>query len=155
MSVTVLKGSLETFALLLFLKPDKYITSKKIRGYFKNTLEGTLYMRLQKLIQQELVVKLKKRGNFAGDDRSEYALTPKGKFLAKELLDYNLEILKPIINTIIKQKLIASSPPEMKETEDTVRNFLMDFSQESSDFVDHETIKEQTKILEKLLTHYY
>ena len=55
MSVNILKGSLETIALMQFLRTDKFITSSRIRQNFKSTSSGTLYMRLQKLTQQVIV----------------------------------------------------------------------------------------------------
>lgn len=64
---------------LLFLKNDKFVTSGKIRQNSQGTFRGTLYMRLEKLVKQELVEKKSKKGDFAGDDRTEYKLTQKGK----------------------------------------------------------------------------
>ncbi len=113
MSIIVLKGSLETIALLLFLKHDKYITSSIIREKFKNTLSGTLYMRLKKLIDQKLLLKKTKKGEFAGDDRTEYKLTEKGLKVRKSLIDYNITILNPTINLLIKEKTLGMENTEV------------------------------------------
>lgn len=155
MSITVLKGSLETIALLLFLRTNEFITSGKIRQNFKNTFRGTLYMRLEKLIQQELVEKKTKKGDFAGDDRTEYKLTTKGKNVRDELLKYNLDFLSPIIDKTVNQKLSALKKPEIRNMENRVRDFLMEFSEESSDLLDNKTMIQLHKILEKLLNNYF
>jgi len=155
MSIKVLKGSLETIALLLFLKTDKFVTSGKIRQNFKNTFRGTLYMRLEKLIKQELVEKKTKTGDFAGDDRTEYKLTLKGKDVRNELLNYNLDFLSPIIDKTVNQKVSALKEPEMKDVENQVQDFLMEFSEESSDLLDNKTMVRLHEILEKLLNNYW
>lgn len=154
MSITVLKGSLETIALLLFLRTNEFITSGKIRRNFKNTFRGTLYMRLEKLIKQELVVKKLKKGDFAGDDRTEYRLTQKGKDVRRELLSFNLDFLSPIIDKTVNQKVFALKKPEIKNVEGKVRDFLMEFSEESSDLLDNKTMTQLHEILEKLLNKY-
>jgi len=95
MSIKVIKGSLDTIALLLFLSPDKYITSSLIRDRFKEIKPGTLRKKLETLISQGVVKKSKKRGDRAGDDRTEYKLTVKGKEIRAELVVYTSKILKP------------------------------------------------------------
>ena len=55
MSVNILKGSLETIALMQFLRTDKFITSSRIRQNFQTPSTGTQYMRLQKPTQQRIV----------------------------------------------------------------------------------------------------
>ena len=154
MSVNILKGSLETIALMHFLRTDKFITSSRIRQNFKSTFSGTLYMRLQKLTQQGIVEKKTKKGNFAGDDRTEYKLTEKGKNLLKELLNYNLEFLNSIINKIIEQKISDLEKLKIKDKENKVRDFLVEFSEESVDLVDNDTMKQLHQILEKLINIY-
>ena len=105
MSITVLKGSLETIALLIFLRHDNYITSRKIREKFKNTSSGTLYMRLKKLIYQGLLLKLIKKGDFAGDDRTEYKLSEKSLKVRESLIDYNKEEMSDLIVDLTFNKL--------------------------------------------------
>ena len=155
MSITVLKGSLETIALLLFLRHDKYITSSKIREKFKNTLSGTLYMRLKKLIDQGLLLKLTKKGEFAGDDRTEYKLSVKGLKVRESLIDYNITILNPIINLLIKEKTLDMENTEVEDKNEKVQDFMMEFSEEISDMVDNKSIIKFQKIIEKLLKKYF
>jgi len=95
MSIKVIRGSLDTIALLLFLSPDKYITSSLIRDRFKEIKPGTLRKKLETLISQEVVEKLKKTGDRAGDDRIEYKLTAKGEKVRTELADYASRVLNP------------------------------------------------------------
>ncbi len=155
MSIIVLKGSLETIALLLFLKHDKYITSSIIREKFKNTLSGTLYMRLKKLIDQKLLLKKTKKGEFAGDDRTEYKLTEKGLKVRKNLIDYNITILNPTINLLIKEKTLGMENTEVEDKNEKVQDFLIEFSEEISDMVNNESIIKLQKIIEKLLKKYF
>ena len=93
MSIKVIRGSLDTLALLLFLSPDKYITSSLIRERFKEIKPGTLRKKLETLVSQEVVEKLNKTGDRAGDDRTEYKLTTKGIKIRAELVDYSSRIL--------------------------------------------------------------
>ncbi len=153
MSITVLKGSLETIALLIFLRHDNYITSRKIREKFKNTSSGTLYMRLKKLIYQGLLLKLSKKGDFAGDDRTEYKLSEKGLKVRESLIDYNITILNPIINLLIKEKTLGNT--EVEDKNEKVQDFLMEFSEEISDMVNNKSIIKFQKIIEKLLKKYF
>jgi len=95
MSIKVIRGSLDTLALLLFLSPDKYITSSLIRERFKEIKPGTLRKKLETLASQEVVEKLKKTGDRAGDDRTEYKLTAKGEKVRSELIDHASRILNP------------------------------------------------------------
>ena len=155
MSISVLKGSLETIALLLFLKTNEFVTSGKIRRNFQNTFSGTLYARLEKLIKQELVEKKVKKGDFAGDDRTEYKLTAKGKSVRAELLKLNLAFLSPIIDKTVNRKVSALKKPETKNAEVKVRDFLMEFSEESSDLLDNKTMVQIHEVLEKLLNSYW
>ena len=155
MSITVLKGSLETITLLIFLRHDNYITSRKIREKFKNTSSGTLYMRLKKLIYQGLLLKLTKKGNFAGDDRTEYKLSEKGLKVRKDLIDYNITILNPTINLLIKEKTLSRENIEVENKNERVQDFIMEFSEEISDMVNNESIIKLQKIIEKLLKKYF
>ncbi len=154
MSITILKGSLETIALLLFLKHDEYITSSKIREKFKSTSSGTLYMRLKKLINQGLLLKKTKKGAFAGDDRTEYTLSEKGLKARKNLIDYNITILNPIINLLIKEKTLGMENTEVEDKNEKVQDFLIEFSEEISDIVNNKSIINLQKIIEKLLKKY-
>jgi len=95
MSIKVIRGSLDTIALLLFLSPDKYITSSLIRDRFKEIKPGTLRKKLETLVSQEVVEKLKKTGDRAGDDRTEYRLTAKGEKVRVELVAYASKVIKP------------------------------------------------------------
>jgi len=95
MSIKVIRGSLDTLALLLFLSPDRYITSSLIRDRFKEIKPGTLRKKLETLVSQKVVEKLKKTGDRAGDDRTEYKLTAKEEKIRAELVDYASKILKP------------------------------------------------------------
>ena len=155
MSITVLKGSLETIELLIFLRHDNYITSRKIREKFKNTSSGTLYMRLKKLIYQGLLLKLTKKGDFAGDDRTEYKLSEKGLIVRKDLIDYNITILNPIINLLIKEKTLGMENTEVEDKNEKVQDFLIEFSEEISEMVDNTSIVNLQKIIEKLLKKYF
>jgi len=94
MSIKVIRGSLDTIALLLFLSPDTYITSSLIRERFREIKPGTLRKKLETLVRQEVVEKLKKTGDRAGDDRTEYKLTAKGEKIRAGLVAYALRILK-------------------------------------------------------------
>lgn len=94
MSIKVIKGSLDTIALLLFLSKDKYITSGLIRERFPEIKPGTLRKKLETLMKQNLVKKLVKKGDRAGDDRTEYILTTKGEKIRSELITYANERLK-------------------------------------------------------------
>ncbi|MFW9939389.1 MAG: hypothetical protein ACFFFT_00015 [Candidatus Thorarchaeota archaeon] len=93
MSIKVIKGSLDTLALLRFLSPDTYITSSLIRERFSEIKPGTLRKKLETLVNQKVVEKLKKTGERAGDDRTEYKLTAKGEKVRAELVDYASKIL--------------------------------------------------------------
>lgn len=149
-------GSLETIALLLFLKHDEYITSSKIREKFKSTSSGTLYMRLKKLINQGLLLKkTKKKGAFAGDDRTEYTLLEKGLKARKNLIDYNITILNPTINLLIKEKTLGMENTEVEDKNEKIQDFLIEFSEEISDMVNNESIIKFQKIIEKLLKKYF
>ena len=107
-----------------------------------------------KLVSQELVEKKSKKEDFAGDDRTEYRLTAKGKSARAELLKYNLDFLSPIIAKTVDQKISALEKPEKKGGEKKVRNFLMEFSEESSDLLGNDAINRLSKTLEKLLNKY-
>lgn len=72
-----------------------------------------------------------------------------------ELLKYNLDILNPIIDKTVNQKLSALEKPEIKNMENTVQDFLMEFSEESSDLLNNKTMTQLHKILEKLLDKYF
>ncbi|MBA7668952.1 hypothetical protein ES703_77072 [subsurface metagenome] len=95
MSIKVIRGSLDTIALLLFLSPDKYITSSLIRERFKEIKPGTLRKKLETLVSQDVMEKLKKTGDRAGDDRTEYKLTTKGEKVRSELIDHASRVLNP------------------------------------------------------------
>lgn len=95
MSIKVIRGSLDTLALVLFLSPDTYITSSLIRERFKEIKPGTLRKKLETLVSQKVVEKLKKTGDRAGDDRTEYKLTVKGEKVRAELVTHALKILEP------------------------------------------------------------
>lgn len=93
MSKKILFGVLDTIKLLLVLSPDKFITSSVIRKSFPTTKYNTLYKKLKTLLQQGYLEVLEKPGEFAGDDRTEYKLTPSGEQIRNKLVTKMQEML--------------------------------------------------------------
>lgn len=149
MSKKVLFGSLDTLAILLFLSPKKYITSGIIRRQFSSIEPGTIYKKLKKLEQQGIVEKKTKKGDYAGDDRTEFKLTEDGAKMRIKLVERGLEVLYDVINKIVKQK--TAEEPFIEDKEEQIENFLLEFSRECLSLVDKETLKEQQQVLKKLL----
>lgn len=149
MSKKVLFGSLDTLAILLFLSPKKYITSGIIRKQFNTIEPGTIYKKLKKLGQQGIIEKKTKKGNFAGDDRTEFKLTEDGAKMRVKLVERGLEVMYDVVNKLVKQKTTRESPVEDKKEQ--IKNFLMKFAGECIGMVDNEILKEQQEILKNLL----
>ena len=149
MSEKILFGALDTFELLLFLSPKKHITSGIIRKYFNKIYPDTIRNKLEKLVQQGFVEKKTKKGDRAGDDRTEFKLTEMGIKLRTKLLERGIEVLYDVLNQIVEQKTSKESPMENKE--EKIRIFLMEFSKESKKVVGQQTLKEQQDLIERLL----
>ena len=88
MSKKVLFATLQTIELLLFLSPERFITSSKIRERFPEIPSATLDAKLRKLKKQGFVKVLEKERKIAGDDRLEYKLSIEGEKVRKELMKY-------------------------------------------------------------------
>ncbi len=71
------------------------------------------------------MLKKTKKGEFAGDDRTEYKLTEKCLKVRKNLIDYNITILNPIINLLIKEKTLSMENTEVEDKNEKVQDFLM------------------------------
>ena len=149
MSEKILFGALDTFELLLFLSPKKHITSGIIRRHFNEIAPETIRHKLNKLVQQRSVEKKVKKGDRAGDDRTEFKLTEKGEALRKGLLERGIEVLYDVLIQIVKHKTSKTSPMEKKE--EKIKLFLMEFSKESKRVVGQQTLKEQQALIERLL----
>ncbi|HDZ18482.1 hypothetical protein LCGC14_0748260 [marine sediment metagenome] len=151
MSKKVLFGALDTLEILLFLSSKKYISSGVIRKKFHMIKPGTIYQKLKKLMAQGFIVKKSKKMDRAGDDQMEYKLTEGGKKLKHSLVNRGLLVLKEAINSMMKYKSAVTKKPLMEDKTEQIEEFLIEFSEESAEMVDNETLKEQQKILERLL----
>jgi len=149
MSEKILFGALDTFELLLFLSPIKHITSGIIRKNFPQIPPETIRHKLEKLAQQGFIEKKTKKGERAGDDRTEFKLTSTGANLRIRLLERGIEVLYDVLNQIVKQKTSKEFP--MADKEEKIKTFLMEFSKESKKVVGQQTLKEQMGLLERLL----
>lgn len=151
MSKKILFGTLNTIELLLFLSPEKFKTSKIIRNQFPNIGYDTMYKKLKTLLKQDFIEVLEKKGDFAGDDRTEYKLTQLGIQEKNDLINKMLILLKPYINQIVEKKTEAIEEPIKMDKEEQIQNFLMEFSGECEDIVESETLNQLQKILIRLL----
>ncbi len=151
MSRKVLFGALDTLEILLFLSSKKYISSGIIRKKFHLIKPGTIYQKLKKLMAQGFIVNKSKKMTRAGDDRMEYKLTEEGKKLKNSLVNRGLVVLKEAINSIIVHKTSFAEEIPVEDKNEQIEEFLIEFSEESTEMVDNETLKEQQKILERLL----
>jgi len=149
MSEKILFGALDTLELLLFLSPKKHITSGIIRKNFQKIAPQTIRHKLKKLVQQGFIEKKTKKGDRAGDDRTEFKLTEIGDKLRIKLLERSIEVLYDVINRIVNRKTTKDSP--MEDKEEKIKTFLMEFSEESKKVVGQQTLKEQKDLLERLL----
>ena len=87
----------------------------------------------------------------AGDDQMEYKLTDGGKKLKDSLVNRGLMVLKEAINSMMKYNSVDTKKHLMEDKIEQIEVFLIEFSEESAEMVDNETLKEQQKILERLL----
>ena len=149
MSERLLFGSFDTLEILLFLSPKKFISSGIIRKNFKVISPGTIRQKLYSLIQQGFVEKKTKKGDRAGDDRTEFKLTVLGDKLRLKLLERGIEVLYDVLDQIVKRT--TSKEFLMENKEEKVKAFLTEFSKESQRVVGQQTLKEQLGLLERLL----
>jgi len=149
MSEKILFGALDTFELLLFLSPIKHITSGIIRKNFKKIAPATIRHKLEKLVHQGFIEKKTKKGERAGDDRTEFKLTSTGANLRSRLLERGIDVLYDMLDQIVKQKI--SQGAFMVDKEEKITIFLNEFSKESKKVVGQQTLKEQQDLLERLL----
>lgn len=149
MSEKILFGALDTFELLLFLSPIKHITSGIIRKNFPSIPSQTIRHKLEKLVRQGFIAKKTKKGERAGDDRTEFKLTSTGANLRSRLLERGIDVLYDVLNQIVKQK--TSKESFMVDKEEKIKTFLTEFSKESKKVVGQQTLKDQIDLLERLL----
>jgi len=149
MSKKILFGALDTFELLLFLSPKKHITSGIIRKNFNKIAPETIRHKLNKLVQQGFIEKKTKKGDRAGDDRTEFKLIEMGERLRKDLLKRGIEVLYDVLNQIVEHKTSKTSP--MEEKEEKIQTFLIEFSKENKKVVGQQTLKDQQNLIERLL----
>lgn len=150
MSEKILFGSLDTLELVLFLSPKKYITSSIIRKKFPKIFSETIRHKLKKLGQQGFVEKRTKKGEYAGDDRTEFKLTDTGTKLRLKLVERTIEVMYDVINRIVKKKTVVTEIKEDKSRH--IEDFIYAFSEECEAMLDNEKLKEQLGVLKKLLT---
>ena len=101
------------------------------------------------MVQKGFSEKKSKKGDRAGDDRTEFKLTEMGTKVRKRLLERGIEVLYDVLNQIVEHKTRKTSP--MEEKEEKIQAFLMEFSKESKKAVGQQTLKEQQELLERLL----
>lgn len=153
MSKKILFGTLDTIELLIFLNSfgEKYTTSSKLREKFPDIKRHTLDMKLKKLKEQMLVEWLVKKPKTAGADKREYRLTKEGMKVCKDLIELNLKILEPVIHKMAQSGIKSREKPTITLNQDIIKNILMEFSEESTDLVAKDVLKEQVKLLRKSL----
>lgn len=151
MSKKILFGVIDTIELLLLLPDHKFITSGLIRKQFLEMKYDTIYKKLKTLLKQGFVQERSKKGEFAGDDRTEYKLTPSGVVLRKELINKMLKLLDPIIKKMAEEEGEAVEISTIPDKQEQIEDFLMDFLGESEELVDHTVMKQLQKILSRLL----
>ena len=144
-------NALRSIVILKLLDIDSFTTSRKIRNLFPDLSQDTLYSKINALASFGFIEILKKGGAFGGDDRREYKLTIEGKRLRDKLIKYNIEVLAPEIEKILKQKIGKIENPLIQDKEEKITDFIMEFSEECKGMVDNETLKEQQAVIKKLL----
>lgn len=111
----------------------------------------TISKKLKKLEQQGIIEKKTKKGDFAGDDLTEFKLTEDGSKMRGKLVERGLEVMYDVINRIMKRKTTVVDKSFKEVKEEQIQNLLLEFSEECMEMVDNETLKEQQKVLKKLL----
>ena len=80
-------------------------------------------------------------------------MTIEGKRLRDKLIQYNIEVLAPEIEKILKQKIRKIEKPLIQDKEEKITDFIMEFSEECKGMVNNETLKEQQEALKKLMNN--
>ncbi len=150
MSEKILFGSLDTLELLLFLSPKKYITSGAIRKKFDVIAPETIRNKLNKRVQEGSIEKKTKKGDHAGDDRTEFKLTDAGAKLRVKLVERTIEVMYDVINRIVKQKTATNEPFQNKNQQ--IEDFIYAFSEDCAGLIGNEVLREQQGVLKKLLS---
>ncbi len=151
MSSTRMWNALRSIVILKRLDIERFTTSRKIRNLFPDLSQDTLYSKINALASFGFIEILKKGGEFGGDDRREYKLTVEGKELRDKLIQYNIEVLSPEIEKILKAKIRKIEKPLIQDKEEKIIDFIMEFSEECKGMVNNETLKGQQAVLRKLL----
>ncbi len=152
MSEKRLFNAIRKIALLQLLNTTEFITSKKIRNHFPQEFKISFYDRIETFHNLGWIEILEKEGDFAGDDRREYKLTQKGAQVREKLLKEIITLLEPVIAQIVQKKVASIEEPIVKNKEEQIENFLLEFSGESEGIVNDETLAELQKILKRLLS---
>ncbi len=78
-------------------------------------------------------------------------MTAEGIELRNKLIKYNIEVLRPEIEKILKQKIETMENPRIQDEEEQIKDFLLEFSGECKELVTNETLKIQQQVLRRML----
>ncbi len=151
MSKKVLFGAFDTLEMMLLLSPKKLVSSGIIRKKFHMIQPGTIYKKLEKLIEQGFIEKKAIKVTRAGDDQMEYKLTDEGLMFRSGLVNRGLVVLQEAINSMKQLKDTATQKLAMGDENEKITELIMEFSEECSGMVDNQTLQEQQRILQRLL----